>query len=159
MRLSLTWVLNTWWSLFAYSLLAFSLQRAISHMAAKKKKKNWFGIPKLRNSKASFQWQKVKVKVAQSCPTLCDFIDLIVHGIAQARILEWVAFPFSRDLPNPGIEPRFPILQADSLPTELSGKPSDRGTHMIETVLRELQNPTTIQTLYSSYKAGYSAKV
>ena len=33
------WVLNTWWSLFAYSLLAFSLQRAISHMVAKKKKK------------------------------------------------------------------------------------------------------------------------
>ena len=45
--------------------------------------------------------------------------------------------PSSRDLPNPGIELRFPTLQADSLPTELSRKPSDRGTHMIETVLRE----------------------
>ena len=29
-----------------------------------------------------------------------------VPGILQARILEWIAFPFSRDLPNPGIEPR-----------------------------------------------------
>ena len=36
------------------------------------------------------------MKVAQSCPTLCDPMDYIVHGILQARILEWVAFPFSR---------------------------------------------------------------
>ena len=35
------------------------------------------------------------VKVAQSCPTVCDPMDYIVHGILQARILEWVAFPFS----------------------------------------------------------------
>ncbi|CAI9156458.1 unnamed protein product [Rangifer tarandus platyrhynchus] len=37
---------------------------------------------------------------------------------------EWVAIPFSRlgDLPNPGIEPRFPALQADSLPSEPPGK-------------------------------------
>ena len=35
------------------------------------------------------------------------------------RILEWVAYPFSEDLPNPGIEPGSPALQADSLPTEL----------------------------------------
>ena len=36
-----------------------------------------------------------KVKVAQSCPTLCDPMDYTVHGILQARILEWVACPFS----------------------------------------------------------------
>ena len=40
--------------------------------------------------------RKVKVKVAQSCPNLCDLIDYTVHGIFQARILEWVAIPFSR---------------------------------------------------------------
>ena len=39
---------------------------------------------------------QVKVKVAQSCPTLCDAMDYVVHGILKARILEWVAFPFSR---------------------------------------------------------------
>ena len=39
-----------------------------------------------------------------------------VYGILQATILEWVAIPFYRDLPNPGIEPGFPTLQADSLP-------------------------------------------
>ena len=43
----------------------------------------------------------VKVKVAQSCLTLCDAMDCSlpgssVHGILQARILEWVAMPFSR---------------------------------------------------------------
>ena len=41
------------------------------------------------------QW-KVKVKVTESCPTLCNPMDYTVHGILQARILEWVAFPFSR---------------------------------------------------------------
>ena len=41
--------------------------------------------------------QKVK-KATQSCPTLCDPVDYTVHGILQARILEWVAFPFSRGL-------------------------------------------------------------
>ena len=39
---------------------------------------------------------KVKVKVAQSCLTLFDPMDYIVHGIFQVRILKWVAFPFSR---------------------------------------------------------------
>ena len=39
------------------------------------------------------------------------------------KILEWVAYPFSRDLPDPGIEPESPALQADSLPAELPGKP------------------------------------
>ena len=36
------------------------------------------------------------MKVTQSCPTLCDCMDYIVHGILQVKILEWVAFPFSR---------------------------------------------------------------
>ena len=44
---------------------------------------------------------KVKVKVAQSCPTLCDSMDYTVHGIHQARILEWVAFPYSRASSQP----------------------------------------------------------
>ena len=39
---------------------------------------------------------KVVVKVTQSCLTLCDPTDYTVHGILQARILEWVAFPFTK---------------------------------------------------------------
>ena len=50
-----------------------------------------------------------------------------VHGILQARILEWVAFPFSGKLPNPGIEPKSPALQTDSLPAEPQGKPKNTG--------------------------------
>ena len=37
---------------------------------------------------------KVKVKVIQLCPTLCDPMDFTIHGILQARILEWVHIPF-----------------------------------------------------------------
>ena len=36
------------------------------------------------------------MKVTQLCLTLCDHMDCTVHGILQARILEWVAIPFSR---------------------------------------------------------------
>ena len=44
---------------------------------------------------------KVKVKVTQSCPTLCDPMDYIVHGIFQARILEWVVFSLLRGSSQP----------------------------------------------------------
>ena len=43
----------------------------------------------------------MKVKVAQSCPTLCEHMDYTVHGILEARILEWVAFPVSRGSTQP----------------------------------------------------------
>ena len=50
------------------------------------------------------------------CPTLGDPMDCrppgsSVHGIFQARILEWIAIPSLEDLPNPGIKPRSPALQ------------------------------------------------
>ena len=68
----------------------------------------------------------LKVIVAQSCPALCDSMDCSppgssVHGVLQARILEWVANLSPGDLPNSGIEPRSPALQADSLPAEPPG--------------------------------------
>ena len=69
-------------------------------------------------------------EVAQSCPTLCNPKDCSlpgssVHGIFQARVLEWVAISFSRDLPNPGIKPGSPALQADVLLSEPPGKTSN----------------------------------
>ena len=76
------------------------------------------------------------VEVAQSCLTLCDHMDSAIHGILQARILEWVAVPFSRDLPNPGIEPRSPTLQADSLPAEPQGKPKNTGVGSLSLLQR-----------------------
>ena len=43
----------------------------------------------------------LSMKVAQSCPTLCDPMDFIVHGILQARILKWVATSVSRGSSQP----------------------------------------------------------
>ena len=45
--------------------------------------------------------KKVKMKVAWSCPTLCNPMDYTIHGILQARILEWVTFSFSRGSSQP----------------------------------------------------------
>ena len=71
----------------------------------------------------------LKVKVAQSCPNLCDPMDYTVHGILQVRILEWVAFPSPGDLPNPGIEHKSPESWADFffLPAEPPRKPKNTG--------------------------------
>ena len=68
----------------------------------------------LQNTDFFCQLLLVKVKVAQLCLTLCDRMNYTVHRIIQARIREWVAIPFSRDLPNPEIELGSPALQADS---------------------------------------------
>ena len=42
-----------------------------------------------------------EVEIAQSCPTLCDPMDYTIHGILEARILEWVAIPFYRRSSQP----------------------------------------------------------
>ena len=64
------------------------------------------------------------MKATQLCLTLCDPMGYIVHGILQARILSGYHFPSPGDLPKPGIEPRSPALQEDSLPAEPQGKPN-----------------------------------
>ena len=74
-----------------------------------------------------FESLKVKVLVAQSHLTLCDPMDCSpaassVHEMLQARVLEWVAISYSRDLPNPVMEPSSPAFQVDSLSVELPGK-------------------------------------
>ena len=73
---------------------------------------------------------EVKVQVSQSCPTLCDPMDYTAPGILQARILKWVAFPFSRGSSKPRdgtLISLSPSLQADSLPAEPQGKPKNTG--------------------------------
>ena len=60
--------------------------------------------------------------VSDSCdPMDCSSPGSSVHGILQARVLEWVAISFSSGLPNSGIKPRSPAFQADSLRTEPPG--------------------------------------
>ena len=66
---------------------------------------------------------------SESCSVqLCDPMDWsppgsTVHGISQARILEWVAIPFSRGSSRPRDQTQVSTLQADSLPSEPPGKP------------------------------------
>ena len=74
--------------------------------------------------------------IVQSCLTLCDPVDCSppgssVHGILQARILEWVAVPslFRNQGSNPGIKPRSCTLQADSLLSEPPGRPNSSLLH------------------------------
>ena len=76
----------------------------------------------------SYYFIVVCVLISQSCSTVCDSKDCnppgaSLHGILQARILEWVAILFSRDLPHPGIKPPSSALQADSLPLSHLGSP------------------------------------
>ena len=64
-----------------------------------------------------------RMKVAQSCPTLCDPKDYTVLAILQAGIL--VCVPSPGDLPIPGIKHRPPTLQVDFLPAEPQEKPKN----------------------------------
>ena len=66
--------------------------------------------------------------VAQSCPTVCNPWSVIHEaplsmGFPSQEYWSGLPFPSARNLPNPGIEPGSPALQADSLPTEPLGKP------------------------------------
>ena len=72
-----------------------------------------------------------------------------VHGISQARILEWVAIPFSTDLPDKGIKPGSLALQADSLPREPPGKPIWRKVSQ-----KKKDKYRTLMHIYGIWKDG-----
>ena len=72
-----------------------------------------------------------KVLVTESCPSFCNPMDCSrpgssVPGILQEEYWSGLPFPSPADLPDPGIEPGSPALQADSLPAERLGKPGMR---------------------------------
>ena len=78
------------------------------------------------------QWLWSEVKVAQSCSIPCDAMDCslpgsTVHGIFQARILEWVAIPFSGGSSHPKDGNWLSHIQADSLPSQPPGKHMNGG--------------------------------
>ena len=107
-------------------LLKTFQQHLIALWFKKKKKKNFSAWP------TSFMWSGSGSEVAQSCPTFCDPMDCSppdssIHGILQARILEWVAISFSRGPSYPGIEPRSPSLQAVALTSEPPGNTKSCG--------------------------------
>ena len=61
----------------------------------------------------------------QLCNSMhCNLSESAVHGISQARTLEWAANSFSRDLPEPGIKPASPALAGGFFTTKLPGKPT-----------------------------------
>ena len=70
-----------------------------------------------------------KSEVAQSCLTLCDPVDCIAHqapasmGFPSQEYWSGLPFPSPGDLPDPGIKPKSPKLQADALTSEPQGKP------------------------------------
>ena len=91
---------------------------AMTNLESIKKHRHYFANKSPSSQSCGFSsshvWMWKKMKVTQSCPTLCDPTDYIVHGILQPRILEWVAVPFSRE----SSQSRSLTLQADSLPVE-----------------------------------------
>ena len=85
------------------------------------------GFPALQADSLPLSHQKVKVLIAQLCPTLFDPVDcsppgFSVHGKSQARILEWVAISSSRGSSQPRDRTRVSTLQADALSSEPPGK-------------------------------------
>ena len=62
-------------------------------------------------------------------PTDCSPPGSSVHGILQARYWSGLPFPSPGDLPDPGIKPRSPALQADTLTSEPPGKPKGSGVN------------------------------
>ena len=71
--------------------------------------------------------QAKEVKVAQSRPTLCDPMDYTVHGILQARILEWVAFCFCRGPSQPRDPTQVSCIAGGFFNSWATGKPKNTG--------------------------------
>ena len=84
--------------------------------------------------------------------------DYTAHGIFEVRILEWVAFPFSRGSSQPR-SPTLPTLQADSLPAEPQGKPKNTGVGALSLLqwiflIQEL-NPGLLHCRQTLYQLSY----
>ena len=78
----------------------------------------------------------LRVKVDQSCPTLCDLMGHIVHGILQARILEWVAFPFSRGSSQPRDQIQVFCIAGRFFTSWATGKPKNSGVGSLSLLQR-----------------------
>ena len=87
------------------------------------------------------------------------------HGLyspwnSQAGILEWEPFPSPGDLPNPGIKPRPPALQGDSLPAEPQGKPKNPGVGSLSLLQQfsQLRNRIGISCLAGRFFTSWAIK-
>ena len=90
-----------------------------------------------------FHFLSFSLLVSQSCPTLFDRMDYTLHGILWARILEWVAFPFSKG----SSQPRSPALQAESLLAEPPEKSKNTGVGSLSLIQESFQTQESNQGL------------
>ena len=124
--------------LYSYLFCQMIFARQFLHCFLKKKKNREgvdflqcatlidFYFPVLYILEVIFLVVTLKVKVTQLCPTLWDPMDYTVHGILQARILEWVAYHFSRGSSQPRDRTQVSCI-VGSLPAEPQGKPKNTG--------------------------------
>ena len=117
------------------------IRRKCRNWAVMQSIKHWYGSSEERCSSAGRscqgetgqKWQcsgwfwNMRVKVAQSCLTLCYPMDYTVHGILQARILEWVAFPFSRGSSKPRDATQVSQIADRFFTSWATGKPKNTG--------------------------------
>ena len=100
----------------------------------------WQELDQINGQLKTFSWKKVRMKVTQSCLTVCNPMDYIVHGILQARVLQWVAFPISRgsSQPRDRTHVSYIVGRFFFLPVEPQGKPlSWKKLFHLETICRE----------------------
>ena len=86
-------------------------------------------------------------------PADCSLPGSSVHGILQARILEWVAIP--GDLPYPRIEPRSPALEADALTSEPPGKSLIQDS-FLKCLKNSLENPVEAEVPANTVRKGFN---
>ena len=110
-----------------------------------------------------FSW---KVKATQSCLTLCNPMDCVVHGILQARILDRAAFPFCRGCSQPRDWTRVSRIEGGFFTSWATGKPKNAGEGSLSLLQRIFLTQESNwgllhckQTLYQlSYQGSRSKK-
>ena len=85
----------------------------------------------------------------------CSPPGSFVHGILQAIYWSGLLFSSLGDLPKPGIKPRFPALQADSLLSELPGKSTEMGSHL-NGIMESFRDRAWVSRYNCQRKSGYS---
>ena len=96
-------------------------------------KENWAStlssntLPPLNFFSTLYLSGSLKVKVAESWPTLCDHMNYTVHGVLQARILELVAVPFSKGSSQPRDQTQVSLIAGGFFTSWTQGKPKNTG--------------------------------
>ena len=107
------------------------------------------------------KWKEMKVLVVSSSVQLfapsmnCSLPGSPVHGILQVWVLSGLPFPSPGNLSEPAIESRSPALQADSLLSELPGKPTEMSSHL-NGIMESFRDRAWVSRYNCQRKSGYS---